>query len=47
MISSMVGAHGQEVFDRQSIADVFVTFYAKLYSDEDNIPVTIRMRRRT
>ena len=35
MISSMVGAHGQEVFDRQSIAEVFAAFYAELYEDKN------------
>ena len=34
LISSMVSASGEEVYDRQSIANVFANFYEQLYEDK-------------
>ena len=41
LIPSMVAEDGQEVHERQSIADVFASFYGGLYRDEDKQPMDI------
>ena len=35
MICSMVSTSGEDVYDRQSIADVFASFYEQLYEDKN------------
>ena len=41
MIASMLTGDGREVHERQSIADVFASFYGELFSDETRTPVTM------
>ena len=45
LIPSMVTKDGREVHERQSIADVFASFYGELYGDEDRRPIRVENSR--